>query len=334
MRRVLSLALLLSLLLALVAGCSPSAPAAPANGNGTVTAVPARTTIRMGTQPWIGYGPWWIAGEKGFFAAEGLDVKFVDFVTDSEVNAAFAANQMDVANIATHTSMKLFTNEVDLQVVLLEDASYAADAILAGAGVATMADLRGKSVAYEEGATSDVLLHAALHSAQMTLDDINPVPMPASDAGAALIAGQVDAAVTYEPYISAALAQDTSLKAIYSGADNPGLISDVLVVHTPFGAENTEAMRSLIKAWNLAVEYLRANPDDGRAIIAKAVGSTPEELATAFEGVRFYDLSENIAELGSGKTQIFDLVAETAQAMGLIEKAPDFKLLINPNFLR
>ena len=331
MRRVSALVLILALFVLMLAAC---APVAPAQSGAAESVVPALTPIRMGTQPWIGYGPWWIAAEKGFFADQGLDVSFIDFVTDSEVNAAFAANQMDVANLATHTAMKLFANGVDLQVVLLEDASYAADAMIAGAGVATVADLKGKSVAYEEGATSDLLLHAALQANGMSLDDINPVPMPASDAGAALIAGQVDAAVTYEPYIAAALAQDAGLALIYSGADNPGLISDVLAVHSPFGEENAEAMRSLMAAWNLAVEYLRANPDDGRAIIAAAVGSTAEELATAFDGVVFYDLSENTAMLGEGQVETFNMIAEGARQMGLIEEAPDFQRMINPNYLR
>jgi NitT/TauT family transport system substrate-binding protein len=330
MRRIYSLVSILAMLALLITACTPVAPAE----SGAEGVAPAATAIRMGTQPWIGYGPWWIAAEKGFFEAEGLDVTFIDFVTDSEVNAAFAANQMDVANIASHTAMKLFANGVDLQVVLLEDASYAADAILAGAGITTIGDLAGKSVAYEEGATSDLLLHAALQANEMSLEEINPVPMPASDAGAALIAGQVDAAVTYEPYISAALAQEPALTVLYSGADNPGLISDVLAVNAPFGEANEEAMRRLMTAWNLAVDYLRANPDEGRAIIAAAVGSSAEELATAFDGVVFYDRSENIDMLGEGQVQTFNTIAEGARMMGLIEEAPDFQRMINPNYLR
>ncbi len=331
MRRLYTLVSLLAIFALLLTACAPVATESTA---GAAPAESAPTAIRMGTQPWIGYGPWWIAADQGFFEAQGLDVTFIDFVTDSEVNAAFAANQMDVANIATHTAMKLFANGVDLQVVLLEDASYAADAILAGAGVSDVAGLAGLSVAYEEGATSDLLLQAALNANGMSLADINPVPMPASDAGAALIAGQVDAAVTYEPYISAALAQDPALALIYSGADNPGLISDVLAVNTPFAEANKEAMRSLMVAWNQAVDYLRANPDEGRTIIAEAVGSSSEELATAFEGVVFYDLSENIDMLGEGQVQTFNMIAEGARMMGLIEEAPDFQRMINPNYLR
>ena len=198
MKRVL-IPLVLILVLLISAGCA--AVTAPPAGS----SAPAATTVRIGTQPWIGYGPWWIAQEKDIFAKYGIEAEMLDFVTDTEVNAAFASGNMDVANVATHTAIKLFANGVDLKVVLLEDVSTTADAILAPSAISTIADLAGKTVAYEEGSTSDLLLNYALAENNMKLSDIVAAPMPAADAGAALIAGQVDAAVTYEPYISEAI---------------------------------------------------------------------------------------------------------------------------------
>ncbi len=58
--------------------------------------------------------------------------------------------------------------------------------------------------------------------------------MPASDAGAALIAGRVPVAVTYEPYLTLAMQQNDKVKMIYSAGEDPGLISDVFVVREEF----------------------------------------------------------------------------------------------------
>lgn len=58
--------------------------------------------VRIGTQPWIGYGPWWIAQEKGLFAKHGLQVELVDFVQDTEVNAAFASGEMGIKYFRAH----------------------------------------------------------------------------------------------------------------------------------------------------------------------------------------------------------------------------------------
>jgi len=307
---------LLFLVLALAA-CAP-APEAP-------------TTVRIGTQPWIGYGPWWIAQEKGLFAKQGLKAELVDFVEDKEVNAAFASGQMDVANLATHTALKLYASGLDLHIVLLEDASYEADAILAPSTITSIADLKGKKIAYEEGTTSDLLLNYALAENGMSIADIEPIFMPAADAGAALIAGKVDVAVTYEPYISAALAEHKDLHLLYTAAARPGLISDVLAVRANL---DPLTIIKLLKVWDEAVAFYNANPTEAQAIIAKAVGSTPEELTTAFEGVKFYSLSENQAELTGDFLTILEDVARVSVAIGLLDTIPELKALVDVSAYR
>ena len=316
--RILLVVLLIAL--AVMSACAPK-PSGPIK-------------VRIRTQPWIGYGPWWIAQEKGLFAKYGLEVELVDFVQDTEVNAAFASGEMDAANLATHTAIKLFANGVDLKVVLLEDASYEADAMLASAGVQSIADLKGKGVAYEEGSTSDLLLNYALAQNGMSLADITPVPMPASDAGSALIAGQVDVAVTYEPYISAALAESQDVHVLYTAGERPGLISDVFVVSGKFAQENPEAVKALLKVWDEAMAFYKSNPDEAKSIIANAVGSSLEELATAFDGVQFYDLSANQSELSGGFTETIQDVAEVSKSIGLFETIPDLKTMVDTSFLK
>ncbi len=325
------------LVLALLVACSPKptatpspAPAvtqAPAQGATEVpAAAPSLMKVRIGTQPWIGYGPWWIAQEKGFFAKYGLEAELVDFVEDKEVNAAFASGKMDAANLATHTALKLYAAGLDLRIVLVEDASYQADAILAPKSITSITDLKGKKIAYEEGTTSDLLLNYALQQNGLTLSDIEPVFMPAADAGAALIAGKVDVAVTYEPYISEALGQNSDLHLLYTAAERPGLISDVLAVRANL---DPKIVTALLRVWEEALSYYNSNPEDGQAIIARNVGSTPEELKTAFDGVRFYDLAENRAELGSGFLVVIGDVAKVAQAIGLLENIPDIQKIID-----
>jgi len=154
-------------------------------------------------------------------------------------------------------------------------------------------DLKGKSVAYEYGATSDLLLNYALKQNGMSKDDIKPVPMAAADAGLALISGRVDIAVTYEPYISAALREGKGYKRLYTAAERPGLISDLAVAERNFIEKNPDIIKALTLAWDDAVTYLNTHPAEGGKIIADAVGSPMDEFKVAFEGVRVYDLKGN-----------------------------------------
>ena len=336
MSQRLSLIAAALLLVLVLAGCTAASPvAAPAAESAAPAADDsAATVVRIGTQPWIGYGPWWIAQEQGLFAKHGIEAQLIDFVQDTEVNAAFAAGEMDVANLATHTAIKLFANGVDLRIVLLEDASTEADAIIAGADVADVAALKGQTVAYEEGATSDLLLNYALQQNGLTLADIQPAPMPAADAGAALIAKQVAAAVTYEPYISAAQAQDPSVQVIYTAAADPGLISDVLAARAGFAQENPQTMEALLQVWDEAVRFLADHPDEGRAIIAAAVESDPAELVSAFDGVQFYTLEQNRTGLADGSTlAVLQDVLSVSQSIGLVKEAPDLAALLDGAYL-
>lgn len=316
--------ILLAALLVLfaLAGCSKT----PAAG--------AAQKVRIGTQPWIGYGPWWIAKDQGLFEKYGLDAELVDFVEDKEVNAAFASGEMDAANLATHTAIKLYSTGLGLKVVLLEDVSTKADAILASEGISSITDLKGKSVAYEEGTTSDLLLNYALSQSGMSLADIVPVPMPASDAGTALMTGNVPAAVTYEPYISEVLKGDSKLSVLYEAGEKPGLISDVLVVNAKWAEANPETVSKLLKVWDEALDYYKKNPAAAQAIIAKAVGSAPEDLVTAFDGVQYYGAADNKSALsGTFLTTIKD-VAEVSKSIGLLDTIPDLGKLVDASYLQ
>lgn len=261
-------------------------------------AVPAQAeTIKIGLQPWLGYGPLWIAEQKGFFAENGVDVQLVNFTWDQDMAAAVASGNVQVISAATNTVILNINNGVDLKGFLVMDGSTTADAILAGNSIASIADLKGKKVAYEKGSTSDLLLNYALGANGMAIADVEQVPMAAADAGLALIAGRVDIAVTYEPYISAALGQGPDFKVLYTANEKPGLISDILTAEAGFIASNQEDLVGIVKAWNQAVTFIRENPEEGGKIIADAVGSPIEEFNTAFAGVHLYDIAENVAML-------------------------------------
>ena len=134
---------------------------------------PEAGAIKMGIEPWLGYGQWHVAAKKGLFKAHGLDeVEIVNFTTDADINAALAAGQLQAGNIATHTAMNFIAAGLPIKIVALLDVSMTADAIISDGVGRSIKDLKGKQVAYEEGTTSDILLNYALPPNGMTIDDI------------------------------------------------------------------------------------------------------------------------------------------------------------------
>lgn len=320
------------LLAAVVAASAVSAAQAADNA---IPATPEAGTFKMGTEPWLGYGQWYIAQQKGLFEKNGLkDVQIVNFSEDKDINAALASGQLDAANIATHTAMGMVAAGLPVKIVLLLDVSMKADAIIAGKGINTIADLKGKQVAFEEGTTSDILLKYALAKNGMSIKDVQPVPMPASDAGGALIAGRVPVAVTYEPYLTAAMDQDKDVKEIFPASEDPGLISDVLVVRDDVIKSHPGQILAMVKSWGDAVADYNADTAGGRAIISKAVGSSVKELNTAFDGVRYYSLADNKTALtGDFSTKTFADVEAAAKNAGLLQGDVTPEQMIDPAFV-
>lgn len=305
--------------------CSPSA-------SSDTSSEPA--PFRLATSTWVGFGPWYIAEKNGYFDDHGVDVEITNFDDYGAELAAVSSGQVDGANYATNTWLQQLSQGVDLELVMMEDRSTTADAVIGGPDITSLDDLVGKTVAYETGTTSELLYLAALEAADIDPADITHVELHADQAGSALIAGQVDAAVTYEPYISTALAQDTGATVIYSANEIPGIISDGLVVDPDYVEANPKTVSGMIAAWNDAVEFLTDNPEEGRQIIADALGTQSDDLDSAFEGVSYYTGADSADALSGGfVTETIPLIAESMVKAGMIESIPDFAGFVNTDFV-
>src|SRR5215469_15585001 len=95
-----------------------------------VAADSGNVVFRIGTMPWIGYGQWEVARQRGLFAANGLtSVVFVTFTEDKDLHAALASGKVDAAELSTQGAIALVSEGVPIKAVMLEDFSLTADAI-------------------------------------------------------------------------------------------------------------------------------------------------------------------------------------------------------------
>ena len=132
------------------------------------------TEVAIGTQPWIGYGPFWIADEQGFDTDHGVDIKLVNFSTDQDLESGFASGKFQAANNANNTLIRLADLGLDYKIVLMEDVSLEADAVLScNPDIQSIEDVEGAKVAFEEFSVSDVLFRYALNEAGVDFESID-----------------------------------------------------------------------------------------------------------------------------------------------------------------
>jgi NitT/TauT family transport system substrate-binding protein len=325
--RAIGAAVLAIAAVVLLAGCGDDDSTEGTSAEG------ATTEVAIGTQPWIGYGPMWIAEDQGFDEDHGVDLKLVNFGSRQDLESGFASGKFQGANSATNDLIRLADLDVDYKAVLMEDFSLAADAIVTcNPDIQSLEDVEGATVGFEEFSVSDVLFRYAIQEAGVDFDSVDYVPMPPAEAGTAVAAGRVDVAATYEPYLQSALDTGENCEILYTAEERPGLISDALAVSTEFAESDPDAVVGVLQAWNDAVDFYNSNPDEAQAIIAKAVGEKPEALKPTFDGIRLFDLEESQDFLENDYEALWGDIASILAEQGQIESEPDPADFIDTSF--
>src|SRR5262249_32475346 len=149
--------------------------------------------------------------------------------------------------------------------------SNGGDGIVANKDIKSIADLKGKQVAVNEGSVSEFYLNVLLAKANLKESDLKTVNMTAGDAGTAFVSKRVDAAVTWEPWLTKGKATDHG-HLLVDSSSTPGLITDVLIAKTSWVGAHSKDAAALVKSWNEAVAYYTAHQDESIEIMAKGVG--------------------------------------------------------------
>jgi NitT/TauT family transport system substrate-binding protein len=267
-----------------------------------------------------------------------LKVTIVNFQQDADRNAALVAGRTNVSNIDTGRTIQFAVKNEPAVPLLLVDDSNGADAIMSVKSISQAAQLKGQTIAYEYGTTSDLLLHYYLLQHHMPFTAVKPVNVPAADAGTLLIAGKNKVVVTYQPYISEATSNPSAASKVhvfFSSAQAPGLISDFLVANKTWLAGHAKQARELVQAWSDAISFYHAHRQQAIAIMAKGIGATPASLKPILSGVILYSVANNLSLVHSGQLAREYLgIGRTLQAMGVIPHPAQLSSVANFSFLK
>jgi NitT/TauT family transport system substrate-binding protein len=277
----------------------------------------AAEPFKIGVVTWIGYGSFYIAKEKGFFEEEGVEVEFI--VMDSEERfRAHAAGQIDASETTVDTLLKYMKEEQGYRYLFAAVGSKGGDGIVTDRNIQAIADLKGKTVAYEKGIVSKFYLGVLLKDAGLSFDDIESMEMAWNDAGAAFVEGRVDAAVTAEPWLTKGKQSDHG-HLLVDSSSSPGLLVDVVLTTPEKLAARPEDFRALYRAWVKAIEFQKANEKEADEIMARGLGDwlgDPAIVAEARAGFVFYDDAMNQAYIGTPEAP-GDIVETISSALEL-----------------
>ncbi|WP_285582927.1 ABC transporter substrate-binding protein [Herbidospora sp. NBRC 101105] len=302
--------------------------AAPAGEPAAPTAAP----ITLGFSAWPGWFPWQVAQEQGLFEKNGVTVelKYFDSYTDS-LNA-LATGTIDANSQTLNDTLASVAGGAQQSIVLVNDNSTGNDQIIAAPGIKTLADLKGRTVAAEQGTVDHYLLLLALEKAGLSEADVQFTPMLTDAAAAAFVAGQVDAVGAFAPFTSTALEREGST-AIATSADFPGAIPDHLVVTRDLLSRDEKAVQGLVNTWFDTIEWIGANRAKAVEIMAKRGGVTPAEYETYDKGTTIFTLDQNRTAFTGALDQQAKRISDFLVSTELVDAAPPLEGLFISKFV-
>lgn len=249
--------------------------------------------LKIGYSDWPGWVAWEVGIEKGWFKEEGVDVKFewFDYVASMD---AFAAGKLDAVSMTNGDALVTGSTGAKSVMAIINDYSNGNDMIVAKAGIKSAKDLKGKKIGVEVGFVGHLLLLNALEKVGLTEDDVELVNVPTNETPQVLASGDVDAIVAWQPSSGIALTQLPGSTAIYTSADEPGLIYDGLSISPQSYARDKAKWVKVAKVWYRIVNYLKdpKTTDDAISIMASRVGLSAAEYKGFVKGTKILTLEE------------------------------------------
>lgn len=300
-----------------------SAVAIGAMGVCLATAAQAQDTkLVLGMSGWTGFAPLSLADKAGIFKKRGLDVE-IKFIPQKDRHLALASGAIQCAATTVETHVAWNANGVPIVQIFQLDKSYGADGIAVRNDIKSFADLKGKTISVDAPGTAPYFgLAWMLAKNGMTLKDVKTTTMSPQAAAQAFVAGQNDAAMSYEPYLSTVRDNPAAGKILATTLDYP-MVMDTMGCAPTWLKSNRAAAQALTDAYFDALAMIKADPVKSNELMGSAVKQTGEQFAKSAAFLRWQDKAANQKFFAGEITAFMQEAEKILLASGVIRKAPD-----------
>jgi NitT/TauT family transport system substrate-binding protein len=301
----------------------------------TAQAQTQETQLTFAMSGWTGFAPLTLAKEAGIFKKNGLDVT-IKKIPQKDRHLAIASGDVQCAATTVETWVAWNANGVATTQIFQLDKSFGADGMVVKGGISKISDLKGKTVAASAPGTAPYFTMAwMLKKNGMSIKDIKLVSLEPQAAANAIIAGvaDLDAAMTYEPFLSAVRAKPEAGKIIATTLDYP-MVMDTVGCTPKFLSDNPKAAKALADSYFEALEMIQKDPKKSFEIM----GADVKQTAEAFEGsqkfLRWQDRAANQKFFAGEHAAFSKEAADLLLELGIIKALPDMTKLADTRFLK
>lgn len=250
-------------------------------------------TVRVPVASWPGYEYFYLADQLALDTPVGIRIAPVEYPDPQSIVHAYLRGDLSLAQLTTVEAVDLCSRAPQRcpVVVLVLDESLGGDQLAVRPGIASIAALRGHTVAVTYSTLGPYVLNRALQRHGLRFSDVKLRNMPLAQMPSALASGEVQAAVFFPPFSDYA-ARDGQSRVLFDSRAIPGEIFDVLVAEPAFLHRHGAVMVPLLRAWQAAHRRARVDSAAAVALMARREQLSPAEFRKAERGLRYFSLEQ------------------------------------------
>ena len=237
------------------------------------------------------YAPWYIVQEKNLAESIDLEVRIIEDITAK--NAALTTGTVQCMLNTLDSVVVARAAEVPVKVIAIPAMSYGLDEMVVSEEITSIDDFPGKNYGADYAFLNHMWMLLTLKRAGMDFNGLEHKILLPQDSAAAFVSGELDIDVNYIPFSRQSLQRQGAHVLKTSLSDRTwerGLISESISCNEVWLEENPELATELLRAWFEAVDWWKANPEEGNQIIAEGLDWPVDDVRLTQYGGNHVDL--------------------------------------------
>jgi|JFJP01.1.fsa_nt_gi sulfonate transport system substrate-binding protein len=238
--------------------------------------------LRIGCQP---YGTLILVEGRGKLglklASLGVAPEWIEFKTGMEMMDGFKDGKLDFIVVGEAPPVFMQSAGIDLVYIGYEPPSPKSVAVVIAKNstIATLADLKGKKIAFAKGTNVHFLFFKVLEKAGLTEKDVQIIYLPPIQGHKALASNTIDAWVIWDPFLAAAQ-QELGAKILIDGE---GLVPgyQFYLARRDYAEQNSQVIEVIIEEIKQIEGGIKQNPSAVAKFLAPRIGLSTAALETA-----------------------------------------------------
>jgi NitT/TauT family transport system substrate-binding protein len=297
-------------------------------------AVPAQAQekVVLGMSGWTGFQPLKLAELAGIFKKNGVDIE-IRFIAPVQRSSALASGALNAAATTVDQHIVWTSAGIATTQVALIDKSKGGDGLAVRNNIKSIKDLKGKSVNVDgPGTVQHFMLSYILEKNGMSIQDVIRSTMAAQPAAQAFVAGQGDAALTYEPYLSSVREKPDAGKILVTSNEYP-VVVDVLVFRKDFIEKHPKVVKATVDSFFEALDMLKRDPAKSHELMGSSVKQSGEAFAKSAAYIAWQDREANKAYYAKEHQPFVEFAVRVLKFNRVIQKEPKAQEMIDLRFL-